>query len=336
MPAKVGSKIILGILFVFLIAGVVLTLALQQPRFAANTALYLLKKSHSNIVYKEITVEKIHWFSWDKVDLENVRIKCKINGESYYFSTGKVVIDNVKALVGNAPLLLHINNLAVISDQLNISDIEIQSKIYFEMFHYQRLEVIALMSRLEWNQYLFENVKGLFKDNGHQLNFTDIQAHFYGGNIHLDGWMSYVKEISYHMDIQLNDVNSFLLAKVNPNFGQLTAVIEGTVKLENSKLQGMMIQAALQAPAGGSMKASLLKYLAQYVPQRQQVEDLISKDAQVDLTKIQANVLSLDREKISSEVILNSSSLNLNMDVKFDINIEGGIAGLLEYSTHLN
>ena len=79
------------------------------------------------------------------------------------------------------------------------------------------------------------------------------------------------------------------------------------------------------------MKASLLRYLAQYVPQRRQIEDLIRQDEYVSLDKAQAKITSVSREKLSSDILLNSSSLNLNMEVKFDINVEGGLDHLLEY-----
>jgi hypothetical protein len=127
------------------------------------------------------------------------------------------------------------------------------------------------------------------------------------------------------------EISSSLLAQVNPSFAQLTAVVNGNAKIQDLEGTGLLFQADLKAPAGGTMKASLLRYLAQYVPQRRQVEDLIRKDANVQLNKAQMMIKSLDAERISAEVILNSSSLNLNMDVKFDINIEGGIDSYLTY-----
>lgn len=79
------------------------------------------------------------------------------------------------------------------------------------------------------------------------------------------------------------------------------------------------------------MKASLLMFLAQYVPQRQQIEGLIERNELIPLEKAEIIVTSLSSEKISSQVSLKISSINLNMNIKFDFNIEGGLENLLEY-----
>jgi hypothetical protein len=333
---KNAKKIIrLTILLCFLL-GCLVVWALGQPKLIADSLLSVLKKHPSAVVFKEINIDSIYWRSWQQVELRNVRIKCKIKGESYLLSSGTIQVEHLKGLFDGKPLLVYIKNLAVVSDKLNFSDVMMENKFYFQKLRYKRSETSFDMVRAEWNEYVVENVKGNLKDQANLFELSQVEASLYGGEARLTGWASYANTLSYEVDIKLKAVHSTLLAKANPSFAQMTAIVDGRIKLEDPHGQGLMIQADVGSPQGGSMKASLLRYLVQYVPQRKQVEQLIAKDADVDLSKMQFKMVSVGPETISAEVVLNSSSLNLNMDVKFDINMDGGIAGLLEYTTSVS
>lgn len=330
MSSKTSSRIIVSVIIVFLALAGSFVWCLNQPRLISSVTLFFLKKSNSSIVFKEFSIEKIRWFSWERGKIENLRMKCKIQGRTYFFTTGNIDFDHFWSFIFNGPISASVRNLAVISDSLNISDIQAENKVYFESFRYKRLESSFTATQLEWERYLIENLEVDFNHQHNRTQFNQIQGHFYGGAFQLQGWLEILKGLNYNFNIQLHGVHSELMVEANPAFQQLTASINGEIQVKNEG-QGLQIQSHLEAPGGGSIKASLLRYLAHYVPQRQQVEDLIQKNADVPLNKLLGIVTSLDRERIASEVILNSSSLNLNMDVKFNIHIDGGIDGLLEY-----
>ena len=334
MAFKVRTRVIvLSILALLLISAAATSYyLLNQPKWVADTALFFLKKSSpSNLVFKEITIESLRWDHWQNLSLENIRIKCKVNGESYFISAGQVRLEHLSALLSAEPLLVDVSHMVLVADSLNVSDLQLQAKIYLKSLRYDHADASFYAARVESNQYVLDDLRADVADHHGELTVTRLIGRCYGGALAVQGKVGYLKPQSYRLDIQLKEISSSLLAQANPNFGQLNAVVNGDVKIQDDKGRGLMLQADLKAPSGGSMKASLLRYLAQYVPQRKQVEDLIRQDANVQLNKAQMTILSVDPEKISSEVILNSSSLNLNMDVKFDINIEGGIDGFLAY-----
>ncbi len=332
MPTKTGAKIIAGLVFFVMLSSMALGFALNQPGFWADISLRLLKRySPALVVFKEVDIQGIHWSSWQKLTLENVRVRCELDRVSYSFSTGQVAVDNLGALVGLGALSVNIKDLAVVSGVLNISDVQGLVKLYFNRFHYRYSAGHLAGRQIEFSQYLVRDFQGDFEDNGHRIKFSNAQGRFYGGDIVLKGLVKYFQHLSYDIHIQLDHVDSSLMARANPAFAQLTAVVEGTIQVEDFTSRGLSIQANLQAPLGGRIKASLLRYLAQYVPQRGQIEDLIHQDANVMLDKIQVKVTSLNQEKLSSDIILNSSSLNLNVNMKFDIHVEGGLDHLLEY-----
>ena len=331
MSSKIGTKIIFIVVVLLLVVAGLFFRAMHQPQFLANTALSILKQHPGAVIFKEITLEKVRWLSWNKLTLHNLRVKCKIQGASYFFSAGDVGIDHLNGLIGSQPLNVEVKNLAIVNDALNVSDIQLQGKVYFDWFHYQHAQGLFKASRLEWGKYLLADVQSDFRDHGTYLDFADLQGRFYGGEIHLQGNIHYLPQLIYNVEVKIDQIHSQLMAEANEGFSQLTAVIDGNIQINSPRYHEISLRANLKAPLGGTMKASLLRYLAQYVPQRQQIEDLIRQNAQVPLDKAQANILSIDSENISSEVVLNSSSLNLNMKVKFDIHLEGGLGSLLEY-----
>ncbi len=330
MPSK-GSKIIIGffILIVFLTVGVFFLL--NQPKFLAKTALYFLKKSSSNIFYKELTLEKVQWRTWNKPTLEDLKVKCRINQATYVLSAGHVDINHLNGLIDGNPIDINIQAVAISNNVLNVSDMQVQMKAYFDSFHYQHLETIIKSPKVVWNRYVLKNIQANLVDNGKQINLNHIQARFYEGTVELHGIVNYSKDSFYNTDIRLIHVNSILMSEANEVFSQLTAVVDGLIKLDSNEKQGLSFSANIQAPLGGYMKASLLMFLAQYVPQRVQIEDLIRHNARVALDNAEAQITSVGRDNLSSDVSLNSSSLNLKMKVKFDIHVEGGLEHLLEY-----
>ncbi|MBF0489318.1 MAG: hypothetical protein HQL15_01695 [Candidatus Omnitrophica bacterium] len=331
MPTKNVAKIILVVvILVFLTAISTLACVLTQPKYLANTALFFLNKGSSGLVFKEITIEKVHWYAWDRVSLTQLRIQCQIKGVSYLVST-EVVETRYFKEGPDGSWFVRIKGLDVVSDQLKLLHADAQIKTRFESLRYLNSQITLSASVIDWNRYIIRDIVAQMDYQKGFLVLINGQGNLYGGSMLFRGAAIDHKDLSYYLNIQLKGIDSAIIAEGRPVFEQLTAVVDGDMNMKNLRNQGLLVEAHLAAPAGGSMKASLLRYLAQYVPQRKQVEDLIRKDADVTLSKAQARIISITPEKISSEIILNTSSLNLNLDVKFDINVEGGISGLMGY-----
>ena len=254
MAAKI-TKVFLKVAFLLLLLSLGLGWALGQPKWLAATALKVLnhfQQQDKGVVFKEITMDAVRWHSCNSLTLENLRLRFKAKGSTYFVSTGTVNVDDLQGLIGKTPLKVEVKNLAVVSDSLNISNVVAQGKIYFQQGRYQHMESQLQAAMLEWNESLS------------------------------------------------------------------MAGVKGFVNLK----QGWLVEADLEAHGGGHMKASLLQYLAQYMPQRQQIEDLINQGKDVDLTQAHFKVISLSNDKLSSQVLLKSAPLNLDMNVTFDINIK--------------
>ena len=145
-------------------------------------------------------------------------------------------------------------------------------------------------------------------------------------------WQAWTaKETAYKLEAHLEHVNTALLAPINPAFSQLMVITNGDLIFNNSPKAGPSLRISLQSPTGGFMKASLLQFLAKYVPQKQQIEELIKNNQEIAVNTAQVEINSISEDKITSNIKLFSSSVNLDMNVKFDINIDGGIWSVFEY-----
>ena len=75
MPSKNSKKIIFFIIFFVLISFITFCFVVTQPKYLAQAALSFFKKNSSDVTFKEITIEQVQWFSWNKLRIRNARIK---------------------------------------------------------------------------------------------------------------------------------------------------------------------------------------------------------------------------------------------------------------------
>ncbi len=268
--------------------------------------------------------------SWSKLDLKEIDLKVKFKGIQYVVNCYQIRLSELENLLTKAPVILSVNHADITSSLITISDLQGKTQIFFEHLKYQYSQTDFLADEVKYGQYVMGHIKGNLYNNNKLIFLKSVTGDLYGGDFYAQGSIQYVAPISYNLELKLKKVSSFLLAQVNANFSQLTAVVDGHVKVKSHERSGLLIEADLYAPSGGSMKASLLKFLAQYIPQKQQIESLIEHNEQIILEKAQFKLLSISYNDLSSEVILTSPSINLNMNVKFDIHMDGSLESLLK------
>lgn len=331
MSLQKCSKVILILSLSVIILVTICVCLLNQPSFLSWATRFIINKYSTGIIVDRVSMDQVRWFFWQKVSLKNFKVTSRIRGVGYQLSSSQVIIDSLDGLISKDPIKVTVKDSNIISKDLTVSGVETETRIHMDRFKYSFSLTQMSIAQLKYRQYSINDIKGSLNDANRQIVLSNVYGNLYGGNMLLNGWFKYSAPMSYQSRIQLNHVDSNLLSKENPSFSQLTAVVDGDITLKNFKNSGLNIQADLHAPSGGRMKASLLMFLAQYVPQRQQIEDLIQRNEQIPLDKARIIVTSLSSQKISSQVALTSSSINLNMNIKFDFNIEGGLEHLLEY-----
>ncbi len=325
------SKIVLTLFLILVLLLLSLIWAVRNPGFLSWVTKRVINKYSSEIIIEAVSINQVQWFSWQKVSLKQLKLKSQIRSVEYQFFSSEIVLDSLGSLFRKEPISVIVKDLNIVSKDLTLNGIEAETHVLIDRLRYNSSLTQVSITQLKYKGYSINKIKGSLNDTNGQVSLSNVYGNLYGGSMVLNGWFKYLTPMSYENKIHLDHVDSSLLAQANPSFAQLTAVIDGDIKLKNFKNSGLDIQANLQAPSGGKMKASLLMFLAQYVPQRQQIEGLIERNELIPLEKAEIIVTSLSSEKISSQVSLKISSINLNMNIKFDFNIEGGLENLLEY-----
>lgn len=331
MSLPKSSKIALLFLSTFSLIFIASCFVFNQPRCVEPLIKFVVNRYSSTVKVQQVHIDQLQWSFFRSLFISNLHIDCTLKNETYKLKVTDFSLKGFNGLLLKKPIHLSIKDLDVDSKVITIWGANLDGDLSTNYFSYELLTAFVLIPKLKWKNYVVNNLKGDINDIKGRISFANLQGKFYSGEVILNGWYQYEKPLSYHVQSRLTGVDTALLSEINPAFEQLTAVISGDIQFEDADTKGISIQANLNAPLGGFMKASLLQFLARYIPQRQQIEDLVKHNQQIALNKAQIKIMSLSPEKISSNIKLLSTSINLDMNVKFDINIEGGLNNLLEY-----
>lgn len=176
----------------------------------------------------------------------------------------------------------------------------------------------------------------LMKGDKEKIWFPNLVADFYSGKVNGEIFLDYAHQMSYSITIHFAGVDLSRLKSVNRDvFSQVQGHVDGDAKLTGDLKSIGSIEAALGVPLGGKLKASLLGFIVQYIPQstqRKDLELLIKTNGDVPFEKGNIRLKSLSNDKLATEISLNSEKFNLDLNLGVDINIEGGLANLLRHA----
>ena len=162
-------------------------------------------------------------------------------------------------------------------------------------------------------------------------NWQAILANgFLNGNMRIEPTMQ-VQAV-----VNVKGLDTKVLAAVNPDvFGQLKAVVDGHLTMGADARGLVSINGRFDAVNGGKMSPQLLGYLAQYLPQKDVLNDLIAKNADIPLNEGYVTILSLSVEQIRMHVKILSKAVNLDLNLDMDINLDGGLSAAAQALNHV-
>jgi hypothetical protein len=269
--------------------------------------------------------------------IEHLNCKLKINGFTYFVSTGNIHVSNLWHLFkSQSSLPLVISNLTIVSDSVNVSDLALNGQAQFNGFNFNYLDAKLKVRAFEFDKYALTSLGASLMVDISQAKLTDFSAEFYNGRLNGIIGVDYLSQISYSIDVNLSKVDIAQLALVVPSLTSLKGIVQGKITLRGTDDQLIELNAQFNELQGGQMKAELLTYLAQYIPQRQQIEDLIKQNADIPLDRGDLTISSITDKKLATQIKLLSSKLNLDMNVTIDINIEDGLVSLLQHLKQLS
>jgi hypothetical protein len=329
MASKVCKAVVVSILILILLIVGVLCFALNQPRFVANTAFYFLKKNTSTINFKEITIENIKWKNWRDLNLYNVRVRCKINKDTYFLSTGDVDLKNLGALVSKTSLEINIKNLVIVSDMVNASNVNIKAQVYFNVFQFHTTEGLIYSSNLEIDQYDLKSFKTEFKGTLSYWELSNIWSQFYKGSIQGSLRMNLNPDMRYDFQAQLDQVDLEELSTANPSaFQNMKGKVNGTFLVKTTTKALDELKVDLKIPGGGYIPSNIMSALTRGVlPDgllRQPLEKALADQESIPFVNTSIFIEMVGFEKYKAKVSILSPKASIDLRNTYDINMDGG------------
>ncbi len=319
-------KVIIILLVILALGSLALAGAVQSPRVWEKVLLQLGNNRWPDIAIKSIAIEQVHLSRQGTLTITRLNARLKFKGSTYYLSTGHI---QLSGLWGFSNLPLEIKHLALVSDAVNVSDLSLNGYAQFEGFNFKQLDAVLTAAAIEYDKYLLADISTKLQADIKQVTGSDFKAGLYKGNLNGQIRLEYLPQLTYYVDMALAGVDIEELTKALPALSSMKGVVYGSIKLWAQADQLIELKAQFNQPKGGQIKAELLSYLAQYIPQRQQIEALIKDKADIFLDRADMSVSSLSDKKLAAQIKLLSAKLNLDMNVTIDINIDDGLLSLL-------
>ncbi len=270
-----------------------------------------------------------------RLNLENVKCLARINGLSHKISCRQISLysvsfHQVKGVV---------SKLDVETPLYRAQGFDVVALADFNAKGIRQLDGTLSGSQASFLDYEARRISSLVKGDNEKIWFVDLAADFYAGKVNGDIFLDYAHQMSYSITMFLTGVDLERLRSVNDGvFSQIQGHLNGVVKLAGDMKTVSSIEASLDVPVGGKLKASLLGFIVQYIPQstqRKELEGLIKTNGDVPFEQGNIRLKNLTSEKLATEIGLKSAKFNLDLNLGVDINIEGGLESLLRHAGNL-
>jgi len=320
-------KIFLLVL-VLLFAGAIALL--QTPRPLE----YILAKVLQRQI-PDAAINSLHVSSYrikdQKVFLDQLSIDFSLKGVDYMLHSDLVTVGSWRAILGNFSNEFTVKGVHLVSKDIKFSNGS--AKIFFEPVSKEQWTAHG-HARFPVGSYTKQGITELefdFLAKPKQFTFKDIQANALKGKINGEFVLEYKPELAYSMDIILAGIDTTALPVQADISQQLKGIINGSLKILGTASSIDFLDAKVNAPKGAFVNPYLLKLLTDYIPQsiqKKQMEAIIKSGRQVFMDRFIVNIKNDKNKSLNTAFDLKSVEFNLDVNLKVDINVDGGINSL--------
>ncbi len=309
---------------------------LNSHWFYENLGVKIINHYSKNFSIHSLKNQDQHYSFPCRVVFHHVEAVVKIYGENYVLKGDSLQLDHVFDLShfwGNLNMAAH--NVSISSRQITAIFPGIRANI-----NYQRSGLAA------WSGYFAHATLNGFDDqlsdvasqmsgDSHRVVFDHFQSVFAEGAIKGKILLDYAPDVAYSMNLNIQKLQTKRLSRWNSQiFDQIDGEISGHLILAGNLQNITSLESDFQMSEGSTMKAALLGFIANYLPQSQErkaLEVLIKTQGVIPLEKATVTIKNDGKEKLSSILMLQSRKLNLDLNVALDMDVEGGLQGALNH-----
>ncbi|MFH1359806.1 MAG: hypothetical protein ABIJ41_02070 [Candidatus Omnitrophota bacterium] len=192
----------------------------------------------------------------------------------------------------------------------------------------------VLIKKAKASGFEATNISGNAEVQSQKAVVSDIKGSSYRGKVTGRLTVHFAPDVRYEADIAFQDLDTHEMESINPSlFSQVRGQIYGTILIRGPAGGLETIQMNMQLGEGAELLAGVLQPLLKHIPkstQRKEIQAAIKEGRMIGINDAALTLGNSDDKTVSTEILLKSKALNIDVDVKIDVNIEGGLQNLLK------
>ena len=202
---------------------------------------------------------------------------------------------------------------------------------------FQQRKLKELMGRLNVPEldvaaYSLKNIGSDFYGRDGQIQFDNVAADFYGGQVRGHILLAYQENFPYSIDLEFTRVDlKRLQEETQADSAQVEGKAKGFLRAAGDRRQLRSLETDINIIEGATIRAALLDFIAQYIPpsrQRNEFASLVKKDGKLPLETATVHFQNVNPRKLSGLMRIYSRKLNVNLNPTIDINTDGELSEL--------
>lgn len=332
-------KKVLIFVFVLLCLAAAGIYVITRPWFVAKVIKSAVNAQVKDFQLDDLSFGKIHIDGNGLVTIKDARFALRLlpqGNQEWQGQIPVVYLDNLRSLVKSGKIIVSIERSDAAADGVQLKGISSQMTVtwtgpkwhipFENVPKWHISEGSARGDFLSAGGITFSSFEAYFSGNENLLIADSWRAKWADGN--LSGRLTVTPE-AYTMHA---DVAQVELSEVAPN---MRGRINGSAEVEIQRADNAIhaLNGHFDAPQGAQIPAAFLHPILSYIPastQRDILEDLISAGTDVFFDHADVRLKSARSDSLNLLIKMDSKTLNLDLAVTIDLNVEGGLKGLIE------
>lgn len=333
--SRVGDRNLLMLKKVLIFVFILLCLAVAgiyvvtRPWFVAQAIKSAVNAQVKDFQLDDLSFGKIHIDDNWLVTIKDARFALRLlphGNQEWQGQIPVVYLDNLRSLVKSWKIIVSIERLDAVTDGVQLKGISSQMTVILTGPKWHIFEGSARGDFLSAAGVTLSSFEAYFSGNENLLIADPWRAQWADGN--LSGRLTVTPQ-NYTIQVDIAQVE---LSEIAPN---MRGRINGSAEVEIQRADNAIhaLNGHFDAPRGAQIPAALLQPILAYIPastQRDILKELIAAGLDVLFDHADVRLKSAQSDSLNLLVKMDSKTLNLDLAVTIDFNVEGGLKGLIE------
>ncbi len=326
------SLILLGLSLIILLG---LYFLLNTTFFVEKILPGVLKNQLRDFAVETVKCQSQHFQFPDQIQWRDLEIVLRKDDERQTYRINEMGAKRLFSFFNAEGIDLHILKGSAQSPVFDMRGIDFNGKVYFREIHFQEVKGVFHVDEIKINSYEISQITGDLVGDVQKMEMKHLIGSAYDGQIQGQIFLDFAKGVTYSIDAVVVDLESQSLRRANDTlFSSFQGSFAGDLKIRGDIENVKGLSANFSMASGGKIKASLLGFILQHIPQSQQrkdLEKLIKTNGDVLLEKAEISMQSLKEDQLVNRINLESRKFNLDIHLEVEVNVEGGLGRWFKY-----